>query len=344
MPPNKLTELQHKNVSTNDEIQKEHIKVNVSKQSSVWTQKKKRKGSIASLNAGLQLRRSTRLAKDSVAAVENVPVESDPDDLQDFAPNIQVPSVAMEDEPMEWEPFQRRSASPDCEVSVATADSGSVESEHDEDYDVSPDQSMSESESPDIDGIIADLCPSTPSAHKMPQEISDESDDPDLTTTRSNSDMSDPEHFARNYCLLLPPEVRRVLPKKNSNGFLDRPKYAGSNKVSLHDLSDSEEQQPIRKGKKFGHLCVKVWMLPEGVRVPVSLNTSGLPIGENANILINFLGALARDGTLAPLTYINWTEIPKENKSVMWHIVKVCITNVVLLALCNVFHTHYSLV
>ncbi|KAM0916876.1 hypothetical protein ACQ4PT_009898 [Festuca glaucescens] len=163
------------------------------------------------------------------------PVESDHDDLQDFAPNIEVPSVAMEDDPMEWGPFQRCSASPDCKVSVATANTESVESEQDEHHDVSPDQSMSESEPPDIDGIIADLCPSTPSAHKMAQEISDESDAPDLTTVPSNSDMSDPERFARNYCLLLPPEVRRALGKKKPNVFLDRLMSQGSNKSRSGD-------------------------------------------------------------------------------------------------------------
>uniref|UniRef100_A0A453CSB7 Uncharacterized protein n=1 Tax=Aegilops tauschii subsp. strangulata TaxID=200361 RepID=A0A453CSB7_AEGTS len=84
------------------------------------------------------------------------------------------------------------------------------------------------------------------------------------------------------------------------------------------------EQQQGKKGHKAGgNLCVKMWTLPEGVRVPISLNTSGLPIGENANMLINFLGALARDGILAPLTYISWKNIPKENKDVMWHIVKL---------------------
>ncbi|CAM0902691.1 unnamed protein product [Alopecurus aequalis] len=302
---NKLSDLKQKNVRTN-EIQKEQIEVDVSKQTSGWTRKKKiRKGSMGPSNAG-------SLTKDSVPAVENEPVESDPDDLQDFGPNIQVPSVAPEDAPMEWGPFQRRSASPDCEVSVATTDTESVESEHDEvsvatedsesvesEHDaVSPDQSMSESEPPDIDRIIADTFPSTPSAHKMPHEISDEPDDPDYepddpdsTASPSNTDMSDPEQFARNYCLLLPPEVRRVLAKKKAAGF--------------------------------GNLCGKVWTLPKGVRVPVWLNTLGLPIGENADTYKNFLGALARDATLAPLTYISWTKVPKENKSVMWHIVKL---------------------
>jgi hypothetical protein len=150
--------------------------------------------------------------------------------------------------------------------------------------------------------------------------------------------MSDPERFARNYCL----EVRRALGKKKPNVFLNRFMSQGSNKASLHDLSDSEEQQEVQKGKK--RLSVKVWTLPKTVRIPVSLNTSGLPVGENATMLINFLGVLARDAVLAPLTYISWKSIPTENKSVMWHIVKVCIINIVLFPACNVFHTHYSLV
>ncbi|XP_037486953.1 uncharacterized protein LOC119365423 [Triticum dicoccoides] len=321
-PPNKLADLKQKNVRTNDETQKEQIKVIVSKQTSGWTQKKNRKGSIASSNAGLQLRRSKRLAKDSAAAIENEPLESDPGGLQDFGPNVQVPADAMDDESIEWEPLQQRPAFPDCEVSVAMTDTESVESENDDA--VSPDESMSDSDYPDTDRMSAGLYPSTPSAHKLPQEISDELDDLDLTTAPSNTDMSDLEHFARNYCRLLPLEVRRALAKKKYNVFHDRLISEGSNNVSLHDITDSEEQQQGKKGHKAGgNLCVKMWTLPEGVRVPVSLNTSGLPIGENANMLINFLGALARDGILAPLKYISWKNIPKENKDVMWHIVKL---------------------
>uniref|UniRef100_A0A8I6X6S3 Uncharacterized protein n=1 Tax=Hordeum vulgare subsp. vulgare TaxID=112509 RepID=A0A8I6X6S3_HORVV len=286
-PPNKLADLKQKNICTNDEIQKEQTEGNVSKQTSSWTQKKNRKGSIASSNEGLQLKRSKRLAKDSSSAMENKPLESESGDLQNFGHNVQVPADATDEESIEWVPLQQCPPSPDCEGSVASTDTDSVESGNDEDYVVSPNQSMSESDHPDIDRIVADHCPSTPSVHKAPQEISDELDDPDVTTTPLVPDMSDPEHFARNY---LPLEVRRAL----------------------------------AKGKKAGgRLCVKVWTLPKGVRIPVSLNTSGLPIGENAIMLINFLGALARDGVLAPLTYVSWTYIPKENKDVMWHIVKL---------------------
>lgn len=63
--------------------------------------------------------------------------------------------------------------------------------------------------------------------------------------------------------------------------------------------------------------------MPEGVRIPVSLNDLGQPIGNEAATLSSFLGTLARDGTLAPLTYANWKRFPEKNKDVMWHIVNL---------------------
>lgn len=71
-------------------------------------------------------------------------------------------------------------------------------------------------------------------------------------------------------------------------------------------------------------LCLKVWNLPKGVRIPVLLNASGEPVGKEAGTLSTFLGALARDGILAPLTHQDWRRVPEKNKDVMYHIVKVC--------------------
>ena len=63
--------------------------------------------------------------------------------------------------------------------------------------------------------------------------------------------------------------------------------------------------------------------MPKGMRIPVSLNASGVPIGKEAATLSAFLGTLARDGILAPLAYLNWRCVPENNKDVMCHIVKV---------------------
>lgn len=73
-------------------------------------------------------------------------------------------------------------------------------------------------------------------------------------------------------------------------------------------------------------LCLKVWTMPEGERISVSFNDQGQPIGTEAVTLSSVLGQLARDVTLAPLTYTDWRLFPKENKNAMWHLVNVCIT------------------
>ena len=65
-----------------------------------------------------------------------------------------------------------------------------------------------------------------------------------------------------------------------------------------------------------------MWTLPKGVRIPVSLNTSGEPVGKEASTLSNFLSAIARDGILAPLIYQDWRRVPEKNKDIIWRIVK----------------------
>ncbi|GJN01803.1 hypothetical protein PR202_ga19101 [Eleusine coracana subsp. coracana] len=57
--------------------------------------------------------------------------------------------------------------------------------------------------------------------------------------------------------------------------------------------------------------------------MPVPVNTIGEPIGKEAATLSSFLGILAHDGILAPLTYHNWKHVPDKNKVVMYHIVKL---------------------
>jgi hypothetical protein len=333
--PNQLSHINQKHMPPNHEAQKKHINVENCKQPSSQAREKNRKGLMASSNSSLHLRRSKRLAKDSVAVVENEPVENDPVDLQVSSPNCQVSAVAMSSEPIEQEPILHQSPSPNCEVLVSTTDAESVESEHHEHCAFSPHQSMSDP--PDIDRIIAGLCPSTSSVHEKPREISSEPDDPDLATTPSNPDMSDPERFAQHYCQVFPLEVRRALSKKRSNSLLNHlVSEECSDEEFVHDFPDAEQARDCQKPsgqnigskRKKGHrrgptLCVKVWTLPEGVRLPVSLNNSGFPIGKNAAMFGNFLGTLARDGILAPLTYKKWKSIPKENKDVMWHIIKL---------------------
>lgn len=79
------------------------------------------------------------------------------------------------------------------------------------------------------------------------------------------------------------------------------------------------------RGGRGPNLCLKVWTMPEGVRIRVSFNDLGQPIGDEARTLSNFLGQIARDGTLAPLTYTDWRYFPEKIKQAMMCIVNVSI-------------------
>jgi hypothetical protein len=253
--PNQLSHINQKHMPPNHEAQKKHINVENCKQPSSQAREKNRKGLMASSNSSLHLRRSKRLAKDSVAVVENEPVENDPVDLQVSSPNCQVSAVAMSSEPIEQEPILHQSPSPNCEVLVSTTDAESVESEHHEHCAFSPHQSMSDP--PDIDRIIAGLCPSTSSVHEKPREISSEPDDPDLATTPSNPDMSDPERFAQHYCQVFPLEVRRALSKKRSNSLLNHlVSEECSDEEFVHDFPDAEQARDCQKpsGQNIGNV------------------------------------------------------------------------------------------
>ncbi|KAL4580748.1 hypothetical protein LXL04_016950 [Taraxacum kok-saghyz] len=53
-------------------------------------------------------------------------------------------------------------------------------------------------------------------------------------------------------------------------------------------------------------------------RIKIMTNELGQPVGPEACKLTSFLGVIARDGKLAPLTYATWIKMPQEYKENMW--------------------------
>lgn len=56
---------------------------------------------------------------------------------------------------------------------------------------------------------------------------------------------------------------------------------------------------------------------------PIKLNEFGQPIGKAAATLSNFLGLMARNGQIIPLSYKDWRVVPNTTKDIMWMIVQV---------------------
>ncbi|PUZ48835.1 hypothetical protein GQ55_7G277500 [Panicum hallii var. hallii] len=314
---------------------------------------RKRKG-LLSANSGLQLRRSKRLAKDSSATIDRQPVmdaqliHRQTVGCQAASPNRLMPIATIYDERTESEPDEQWTASPvpclsdppDTDRTINNLCTSSfpsheirqtscneLENLHSTPIPSSnPDMSDPEHFSSNPDMSDPEHFSSNPDMSD-PEHFSSNPDMSDPEHFSSNPDMSDPEQFARTY---IPMDVRRALAKLSSKSLIHHMMSQPSSGESyMHDSMDSEGQDVQLASQNKGRrprgstLCLKLWTMPKGMRIPVSLNASGLPIGKEAATLSSFLGTLARDGILAPLSHLGWKNVPEKNKDVMRHIVKL---------------------
>lgn len=93
-----------------------------------------------------------------------------------------------------------------------------------------------------------------------------------------------------------------------------------------HSHPDSPEQ-PTQKTKKRTRvrgptLCRDMWDMCDGEQIAVPINTLGQPVGPEASKLSTFLGTVARNGEMAPLTFVDWFAMPDEKKENMWQFVQ----------------------
>ncbi|XP_027924211.1 uncharacterized protein LOC114181824 isoform X3 [Vigna unguiculata] len=77
----------------------------------------------------------------------------------------------------------------------------------------------------------------------------------------------------------------------------------------------------VIKKKRGSTKCLKTHGLSHEDRIQVRLNILGQPIGQYRAALSSYLGTLARNAHIAPLTYTTWREL-KDNWEDMWQTVK----------------------
>ncbi|OMO92267.1 hypothetical protein COLO4_17726 [Corchorus olitorius] len=61
----------------------------------------------------------------------------------------------------------------------------------------------------------------------------------------------------------------------------------------------------------------------DGEPIFIPTNELGQPVGPKATMLSNFIGKVAKDGHLAPLSYITWRKMPNEAREEMWRLVRL---------------------
>ncbi|KAF8731785.1 hypothetical protein HU200_015723 [Digitaria exilis] len=237
---------------------------------------------------------------DSEHSNDNIHVEQDEAEISQLTARLVHKSIKRNlKSPNEG--FEHRRSKRLAKQTGATSYFETPENESEENEAVS--QSRTVSDSLDIDRTSKGISSSSLPQHNMPYRRSNEAGNLHATAqSASIPDISDPESFAHYYSKTCPLEVRRVL-ERNPN------LWPGG-------------KEKRKCGGRGPNLCLKVWTMPEGVRIRVSFNDLGQPIGDEARTLSNFLGQIARDGTLAPLTYTDWRFFPEKNKQAM-----MCLVN-----------------
>ena len=70
---------------------------------------------------------------------------------------------------------------------------------------------------------------------------------------------------------------------------------------------------------------MELYDLPVGERVKVSRNDAGQPVGAEAGVLASYLGIVARNASILPISYESWHQMPNSNKNQALDLVKVII-------------------
>ncbi|KAL4379257.1 hypothetical protein GQ457_02G040930 [Hibiscus cannabinus] len=92
--------------------------------------------------------------------------------------------------------------------------------------------------------------------------------------------------------------------------------------------SHEEQSQPSleninRKKVRGATLMSEIWELPEGQRVNVKINNLFQHVGEESTCLCQFIGTMVRKAEFAPISYLNWHEMPNNKKEEMWSTIEL---------------------
>ncbi|KAG8498707.1 hypothetical protein CXB51_005115 [Gossypium anomalum] len=82
-------------------------------------------------------------------------------------------------------------------------------------------------------------------------------------------------------------------------------------------LDESVEFQTENGGTRRGRgrtLLTELYNLNSVERVKVSRNSHGQPVGQEARLLVGYLGIIARNANMLPINYESWHNMPDSNK------------------------------
>ncbi|MFS7919745.1 putative chromatin remodeler Bromodomain family [Helianthus anomalus] len=145
-------------------------------------------------------------------------------------------------------------------------------------------------------------------------------------TQLQNTEASQPQQSSsqQQFSISRHNKRQKESPLVNTFTQLQNPDTSQPQQSSSQQQSSPEKDEPnidsrsTEKKRQIRGLAAHQKLLTSAGRIKVLTNELGQPVGPEAVKLTSFLGHIARDGNLAPLTCSGWRKMPEENKEKMW--------------------------
>ncbi|KAL0009442.1 hypothetical protein SO802_010944 [Lithocarpus litseifolius] len=89
-----------------------------------------------------------------------------------------------------------------------------------------------------------------------------------------------------------------------------------------HEASTQDVQLAVRVTRGPSKY-LDIWDPPDEEEIKLELNSEHQPINDGARTFTGFLGTIARKCHMCPIRYLNWKDMPKENKEECWRLVEI---------------------
>ncbi|KAK9984959.1 hypothetical protein SO802_034484 [Lithocarpus litseifolius] len=87
--------------------------------------------------------------------------------------------------------------------------------------------------------------------------------------------------------------------------------------------ASTQDVQPAIRVTRGPSKYLDIWDLPDEEEIELELNSEHQPVDDGARTFTGFLGTIARKPHMCPIRYLNWKDMPEENKEECWRLVEV---------------------
>ncbi|KAK9983749.1 hypothetical protein SO802_033274 [Lithocarpus litseifolius] len=85
----------------------------------------------------------------------------------------------------------------------------------------------------------------------------------------------------------------------------------------------TQDVQPTVRVTRGPSKYLDIWDLPNEKEIELELNSEHQPVDDGARTFTGFLGTIVWKPHMCPIRYLNWKDMPEENKEECWRLVEM---------------------